>query len=358
MSENSPDDDFFGIQCLSSSLDKSYESAEAVPEIQSSGKAAVAMRSRFSVKESAVEKDDSDLSGTEYLDRVFFPSIDDYDSEVAHSSEESAVDKIRRQFISVWKMSQDELVDLMVNRVLYKNDDIVAFDKPYGLAYSGASSSVPQLDRLLQKIKDLCDISGQNLPSFRNSAMQLALKEEFQNGQVEQVTRCIVRDELQDSPLKITIPLIKTVKNRDFKIHLPAISRLSAPIRICAPIPQHFVWMLKKLNLLKGFVIRVRIPRIPFENIDYGWEARVLYLFTKYLELERLMWKMSTLGGACSAMADYDISFARRAGDISEKQLRIAAELDDHTLLARCYLFIALSEAQQAKFGEARRILR
>ncbi|KAE9417670.1 hypothetical protein Angca_008886, partial [Angiostrongylus cantonensis] len=160
--------------------------------------------------------------------------------------------------------------------------------------------------------------------------------------------RCIVRDELQDSPLKITIPLIKTVKNRDFKllplitnstkkeifyvesdcrtvqgrqyvssvevrtrrevphqirahlamarcpligdskysnssprppplshhvlkslnmtdsqarkipmylhlkeIHLPAISRLSAPIRICAPIPQHFVWMLKKLNLLK-----------------------------------------------------------------------------------------------------------
>ncbi|VDM57465.1 unnamed protein product [Angiostrongylus costaricensis] len=339
MAENSPDDDFFGIQCLSSSLNKSYENAEAVPEIQSSGKAAVVMRSRFSVKESAVEKDDSELSGTEYLDRVFFPSIDDYDSELTHSSEENAIAKIRRQFIPVWKMSQDELVDLVVNRVLYKNDDIVAFDKPYGLAYSGASNSVPQLDRLLQKIK-------------------LALKEEFQNGQVEQVTRCIVRDELQDSPLKITIPLIKTVKNRDFKIHLPAISRLSAPIRISAPMPQHFVWMLKRLNLLKGFVIKVRIPRIPFENIDYGWETRVLYLFTKYLELERLMWKMSTLGGACSAMADYDISFARRAGDISEKQLRIAAELDDHTLLARCYLYIALSEAQQAKFGEARRILR
>ncbi|KAE9417621.1 hypothetical protein Angca_000126, partial [Angiostrongylus cantonensis] len=48
---------------------------------------------------------------------------DDYDSEVAHSSEENAVDKIRRQFISVWKMSQDELVDLMVNRVLYKNGE-------------------------------------------------------------------------------------------------------------------------------------------------------------------------------------------------------------------------------------------
>ncbi|KAJ1372149.1 hypothetical protein KIN20_034228 [Parelaphostrongylus tenuis] len=108
----------------------------------------------------------------------------------------------------------------------------------------------------------------------------------------------------------------------------------------------------------EGFVIRVHIPRIPIEDIDYGWEVRMLYLFTKYLELERLMWKMSTLGGACSAMADYDISFARRAGDISEMQLRIAAELDDRTLLARCYLYIALSEAQQARFDEARKILR
>ncbi|KJH50498.1 hypothetical protein DICVIV_03348 [Dictyocaulus viviparus] len=49
---------------------------------------------------------------------------------------------------------------------------------------------------------------------------------------------------------------------------------------------------------------------------------------------------------------------ARRAGAISEKQLRIAAELDDPTLLARCHLYFALSEAQQAKFIEARKILR
>lgn len=30
--------------------------------------------------------------------------------------------------------------------------------------------------------------------------------------------RCIVRGELEDSPLKITIPLIKTVKDRDMKV--------------------------------------------------------------------------------------------------------------------------------------------
>ncbi|KAJ1354027.1 hypothetical protein KIN20_010829 [Parelaphostrongylus tenuis] len=37
------------------------------------------------------------------------------------------------------------------------------------------------------------------------------------------------------------------------EMHLPpAISRSSStPIRISAPMPQHFVWMLKKLRLLK-----------------------------------------------------------------------------------------------------------
>ncbi|EYC28422.1 hypothetical protein Y032_0007g3218 [Ancylostoma ceylanicum] len=84
----------------------------------------------------------------------------------------------------------------------------------------------------------------------------------------------------------------------------------------------------------------------------------MLYLLMKYLELERLMWNLSTLGGACSAMADYDMSFAKRAGEISEKQMRIAAELDDRTLLARCHLYIALSAAQQADFAEAKRIVR
>ncbi|KAJ1367504.1 hypothetical protein KIN20_028434 [Parelaphostrongylus tenuis] len=386
---------------------------------------------RLSVNDDSImEKDDSELSGTEYLDRVFFPEAtptsanieneeeqpkdffeesffrrvksveasttsseirfqhensqnhkrikrkdsakifheenmdfsaklrqssavksprnesfpDDYDSEVTHSSEEE----------TGWDKSA----------VLFKNDDIVAFDKPYGMAYSGASSTVPQLDRLLQRIKAKVVPKCERLYLVRsldkyqsgivlfatNSAMQLALKEDFQKGLVEQVTRCIVRDELKDSPIKITIPLIKTVKNRDVKllplisnstkgevfyvesecrtvqgrqyvssvevrtrrevshqirahlamarcpligdskysgssprpprlsqhvlnslnmtdsqarkipmyIHLkemhlpPAISRSSStPIRISAPMPQHFVWMLKKLRLLK-----------------------------------------------------------------------------------------------------------
>nr|CDJ96791.1 uncharacterized protein F58A4.6-like [Haemonchus contortus] len=112
------------------------------------------------------------------------------------------------------------------------------------------------------------------------------------------------------------------------------------------------------LPIGEDFIIRIRMPEAPDEYIDYKWEKRMLCLLMKYFELEHLMWRMSTLGGACSAMADYDLSFAKRAGSISEKQLRIAAELDDQTLLARCHLYIALSEAQQANFDNAKRIVR
>ncbi|KAJ1369936.1 Mitochondrial RNA pseudouridine synthase rpusd4 [Parelaphostrongylus tenuis] len=270
---------------------------------------------RLSVNDDSImEKDDSELSGTEYLDRVFFPeatptsaiieneeeqpkdffeesffrrvkSVEasttsseirfqhensqdhkrikrkdsakilheenmDFSAKLRQSSavksprneslpkKETGWDQIRREFLPVWKMSPDELVDLMVNRVLFKNDDVVAFDKPYGMAYSGASSTVPQLDRLLQRIKakvvPKCERlylvrsldkyqSGIILFATYNSAMQLALKEDFQKGLVEQVTRCIVCDELKDSRIKITIPLIKAVKNRDVKL-LPLIT--------------------------------------------------------------------------------------------------------------------------------------
>ncbi|KAK6059130.1 hypothetical protein COOONC_03241 [Cooperia oncophora] len=128
-------------------------------------------------------------------------------------------------------------------------------------------------------------------------------------------------------------------------------------------IRKHYGIQVNEKNLerlkffFQDFIIRIRLPQAPSEYIDYKWEKRMLYLFMKYFELEHLMWRMSTLGGACSAMADYDLSFAKRANVISEKQLRIAAELDDQTLLARCHLYIALSEAQQANFANAKKIV-
>ncbi|KIH46320.1 RNA pseudouridine synthase, partial [Ancylostoma duodenale] len=286
----------------------------------------------------------------------------DGEEAVAHRSD--GIEKIRSQIIPIWRMNQDELVDLMTNRVVYSDDNIVAFDKPYGMAYSGASQTAPQMDRLLQKLKaklaPKCErlYLVKSLDKYQsgvvvfatNTLMQSTLKESMDTGSVEQVSRCIVRGELDDSPLKITIPLIKTLKNRDMKMmplvtnkakgdifyvesecrtikgnqyvssvevvthkeaphqiraHLalagcpligdpkysnssprpprrsrndvivtrinlqvtrvsfPGVSQSNKPVRLSAPLPAHFTWMLKKLNILS-------ITRdMPFNSIAF-----------------------------------------------------------------------------------------
>ncbi|CAJ0598107.1 unnamed protein product [Cylicocyclus nassatus] len=142
------------------------------------------------------------------------------------------LDKIRSKILPVWRLNQDELIDLMMERVVYSDDNIVAFDKPYGMAYSGASPKTPQLDRILQKLKGRIAPKCERLHLVKsldmhqsgvivfatNSLMQSTLKDCINSGQMEQVSRCIVRGELTDSPLKITIPLIKTVNGRDMKM--------------------------------------------------------------------------------------------------------------------------------------------
>ncbi|VDO72948.1 unnamed protein product [Haemonchus placei] len=324
MPDRSEADDFFGIEYMMSQTPKVGNKEEQVETIKDDSKPKKSFRIRSDVSD--MGKDVSQLSGTEFLDRAFFPQleldpeaseknhneqsknfieeqffrrIDSADvAEVSTTSEseqsieldhhvekprpkhakfsqrrrvsptpqegdprrveveqdsferssdespgESGLNKIRADIIPVWRMNENELVELMIDRVLYKDDDIVALDKPYGMAYSGASQNAPQLDRLLQKIKaeivPKCERlylvrsldkfqSGivlfatfiSNKPSFHssNASMQSAMKKNFEGGMVEQISRCIVRGELEDSPLKITIPLIKTVKNRDMKL--------------------------------------------------------------------------------------------------------------------------------------------
>ncbi|PIC38917.1 hypothetical protein B9Z55_010776 [Caenorhabditis nigoni] len=49
----------------------------------------------------------------------------------------------------------------------------------------------------------------------------------------------------------------------------------------------------------------------PPQNIDFGWERRMKHLFRYMLDLEKLMWNLSTLGGAYSAMGDFDTDYVR-----------------------------------------------
>ncbi|CAJ0577709.1 unnamed protein product, partial [Mesorhabditis spiculigera] len=96
----------------------------------------------------------------------------------------------------------------------------------------------------------------------------------------------------------------------------------------------------------------------PLVRIHYDWETRLRHLFLKRLEVERLLWILSSLGGAYSAMGDYDERFARVAMKISNHQIRLATEYGDPVLLSRCHLYIALSLAQQGYHKEAKQVVR
>ncbi|KAK6021631.1 hypothetical protein OSTOST_12691 [Ostertagia ostertagi] len=406
MSDRSAADDFFGIEYMSSQSPKPEIKEEQA--VKDHAKPKKSFRLRTDVTD--LGKDVSQLSGTEFLDRAFFPQLeldpdsserddsklskdfieeqffrrmgspdgrmsgapveseestpqmveldqnkesrrrshvnssqrrrknvspekslrqkdssaqdenDEFDGSSDGTIEESGLQKIRADIIPLWRMTQEELLDLMSERILYKDENILALDKPYGMAYSGSSPTAPH-----------------------NAMLQSTLKEDFEKGLVEQISRCIVRGELDDSPVKINIPLLKTVKDRDMKlvplvsnkakgeifyvesecrtvrgksicfkcgkiphqirahlalagcpligdakysgssprtprlshhvldslnvtdsqsrkipmylhskeVTLPAVSRSNAPIRIHAPLPAHFKWMLRKLKLVK-----------------------------------------------------------------------------------------------------------
>ncbi|CAI4228861.1 unnamed protein product [Auanema sp. JU1783] len=151
-----------------------------------------------------------------------------------------------------------------------------------------------------------------------------------------------------------------------------SISDYKIPIRIinlpCSnteyrPILQHFI--SNEDNFIKtvqsyfrvpsdtNLKIRLQLKDGTLEDLDYKWEIRILSYFKKMLEMERVLWCLSTLGGAYSAMGDYDKDYAETAAQISKNQLALALEIGDIALVARCHLYLALSDAQRGLHRKA-----
>ncbi|CAI2348364.1 unnamed protein product [Caenorhabditis sp. 36 PRJEB53466] len=107
----------------------------------------------------------------------------------------------------------------------------------------------------------------------------------------------------------------------------------------------------------KGLVLDMQVKNPP-QNPDFSWERRVKYLYRYMLELEKLMWNLSTLGGAYSAMGDFDTKYAETAAKITAHQICLAKQYGDPTILARCYLYTALAEAQLGNLTLAVNIVR
>ncbi|GMT19076.1 hypothetical protein PFISCL1PPCAC_10373 [Pristionchus fissidentatus] len=106
-------------------------------------------------------------------------------------------------------------------------------------------------------------------------------------------------------------------------------------------------------------IYRIRVKGgTPIEPMVMSWERRIHSLLLKYLDLEKALWTLSTLGGAYSALADYDKVHTARVRDISLYQLAIARELGDPVTEARCCLYLALSEAQKGEMDRAKSVVR
>ncbi|KAK4308806.1 hypothetical protein Pmani_019526 [Petrolisthes manimaculis] len=106
-------------------------------------------------------------------------------------------------------------------------------------------------------------------------------------------------------------------------------------------------------KLIVQWKLKDTIPYI----IDYQWCIRMNRCAQERQHLDTSMSWLSTLGGACSALGDYDASFALMAGTISLQQLEIAMRLGDLGSMSRCRLYAAVSFIQQCKFKLAKSII-
>lgn len=83
------------------------------------------------------------------------------------STANNVVEELLSEIVPVWKMDRNELVEYLSSQVIYSDgsfdlygrfvmqfsDKMIAFNKPYGMAYSGGPSNRPQFDRLLQDVR-------------------------------------------------------------------------------------------------------------------------------------------------------------------------------------------------------------
>uniref|UniRef100_A0A183BLY6 PseudoU_synth_2 domain-containing protein n=1 Tax=Globodera pallida TaxID=36090 RepID=A0A183BLY6_GLOPA len=115
-----------------------------------------------------------------------------------------------------------------------------------------------------------------------------------------------------------------------------------------------FLWFRFRASMLR---LSVR-PSPTDLHIDKRWDGMVSALVLRVLQIETELWRLSTLGGAASAMGFFSPQFTQYAFMISVKQLRLAFLVGDPVLVSRCFLYISLAFAQKGCYRIALKILR
>nr|CAD2181299.1 unnamed protein product [Meloidogyne enterolobii] len=142
----------------------------------------------------------------------------------------------------VWKFSDEELVEFMTQRIVYETDEVIAFDKPFQVAYSGAPKDQAQLDRILQLRKRVAPnvnrlhlVNSLDKPCSgiiifaKNSKKQQELRTLLDQQHFYFRFRCLCKNFPAQVPDKtrVSIPLIKVIKNGNVKF-CPLLGRASS----------------------------------------------------------------------------------------------------------------------------------
>ncbi|XP_030847281.1 uncharacterized protein LOC100893631 [Strongylocentrotus purpuratus] len=91
---------------------------------------------------------------------------------------------------------------------------------------------------------------------------------------------------------------------------------------------------------------------------DIRWSVKMLPLWLARIAMEDSFSWLSTLGGAYSALGDDFQNFAEKAGRVSIRQMKLACQIGDPILLARCRVYMAQSLMQNGYIQHAMFIVR
>ncbi|EFO23604.2 hypothetical protein LOAG_04880 [Loa loa] len=143
--------------------------------------------------------------------------------------------KIWDKIEPVWRMSDEDLVNVMTSRIIYEDEELIAFDKPYQVAYSNAPSNQAELLRILPKLSSriapnmdclrIVKSIGKSVTGVilfaKNQNAQEKIKVLYDNGLMEQCYHVITNMAPAHQEAAINIPLVKCTRKNNNYMMLP-----------------------------------------------------------------------------------------------------------------------------------------
>uniref|UniRef100_A0A914Z3A6 Pseudouridylate synthase RPUSD4, mitochondrial n=1 Tax=Panagrolaimus superbus TaxID=310955 RepID=A0A914Z3A6_9BILA len=173
-------------------------------------------------------------SNTESSNTLSNPSQELYviDSAEYYPEEEKGFQQILNSIEPVWKYSPKELVNLLAERVIFDGEDMIAFDKPYQVSYSGSKTNQAQMDRILSDLKRIVAPNIDRLHLIKpldkactgvvlfakNAEAQKKYVEMFKSNRVNLEYRTIVKNIPKVREAEIKVPVRRFLKGQDFEL--------------------------------------------------------------------------------------------------------------------------------------------